>query len=75
MSVEGVLALERKIRENKAAQLRGEPPVHVVTMEEMRDAVNAIRRTRGTMDLAAVAKAGKSRSGASSIEIVDLEGL
>jgi hypothetical protein len=64
MSMQEVLALEQKMRENKAAQQRGDPLPHHVTAEQMRDAVMAIRRSRGTLDLYAKSEAGEKKSAA-----------
>lgn len=80
MSMQDVLALEQKLRENKAAQLRGDPLPHNVTAEEMRDAIIAIRRSRGTLDLYAKAEGGGKKSSgkkgtAIQIDIGDIEGL
>lgn len=80
LSIEQVIALEKQLRENKAAQLRGEPLPHSVTPEQVRDAVMAMRRQRGTLDLATSRKSGggsKKASGgkAASIEILDLGDL
>lgn len=77
LSVEEILALEQKIRENKAAQLQGLPPPHTVTVEQIAAAINGMRSSRGTMNLAKTAGSGKKGNGAgkSSIEVLDLEGL
>lgn len=72
ISIEQVLELEQKLRENKAAQLRGEPPVHEVTPEQIHAALSSMRRSRGTMELA---KSGGSKSSKPKIELIDLEGL
>lgn len=78
MSVEQVTELERKVRENKQAQLRGDPPPHTITREEVRAAINGLRAMRGTMELAGTRTASggkKGGTGKTQIDLVDLDGL
>lgn len=77
LSVEQILEMQNKLRENRAAQLKGEPLPHTVSPEEMKAAIQAIRRQRGTLNLAdgrgTAAKRGKKGGG--TIEILDLDGI
>lgn len=77
LSVEQILALEQQLRENKAAQLRGDPQPHTVTDQQLRDAINGIRRQRGTLGIAGEKKAskGKAASAGPTIQLLDLDGL
>jgi hypothetical protein len=78
ISLEDVRELERKCRENRAAQLRGEPPLHDVTAQNLRDAIIAIRSQRGTMNIAneAAKKAnGGKKAAPISINIDDLDDM
>lgn len=77
LSVEQILDIERRFRENKAATLRGDPPPHTVTPEELRAAIQSMRAHRGTMNLVAPSAKGngKRAGGKPNIEIIDLEGL
>jgi type IV secretory pathway VirB10-like protein len=75
LSVEQVLELEKKLRENKAAQMRGDPMPHELTPQMLHEAVNAIRKQRGTLKLAETKRATKGAKSAATIEILDLDGL
>lgn len=72
LTVDEVLALEQKLRENKQAQMRGDPMPHDVTPQQLRDAIMAIRMQRGTLPLQSEkknGKGGKKSGGATVIEI------
>lgn len=69
LSVDQVLAIERQLRENKAAELRGEPAPHQVTPDQMRACLMAIRKSRGTLDLASKASGGSKKGGSSAARI------
>lgn len=78
LSMADIVALEQKIRENKQAQLRGDPLPHDVTEDQLRSAIAGIRKCRGTMDLytsSGAEKKSKGGGGAAKIEIMDLDGL
>jgi hypothetical protein len=74
LSPEMVLDVERKLRENKAAELKGEPPPHQVTAEDINRALMAIKHQRGTLDFASKAGAGAGKKGVTKIEL-DIDGL
>lgn len=44
MSVQEIDAIAQKIVENKAATERGEPPPHVIPLEDMKRAIASIRQ-------------------------------
>jgi len=71
ISIADVLELERKVRENRQAQLRGEASPHAVTAEQIRAAIQAVRRERNITPSAGGAK----KPAKTQIEIVDLDGL
>lgn len=73
LSMEQIIALERRIRENKAAQLRGEPLPHDVKPEEIKAAIQSVRASRGTLNFAEGKSSGKKKGsgGKAQIEIID----
>lgn len=75
LTVEGVLEIEKQIRENQAARKRGDPAPHPdPTKEQIRAALNAVRRHRGA--LGAAKPAGKKGAGGkATVVTIDLEGL
>lgn len=75
LSPEMVIEVERKLRENKAAELKGEPPPHQVTAEDINRALMTIKHQRGTLDFASKAGASTAaKKGVTKIEL-DIEGL
>lgn len=73
LSVDQVLDIERRLRENRAAQHRGDPLPHNVTREEMRAALQSMRRHRNIAPKAP--GGGKKPGGKASVIQIDLEGL
>jgi hypothetical protein len=70
LSMEQVLAIEQKLRENKAAQLRGDPLPHEVSVDDIHSAISSIKRSRGTLDLYKD-KGEKKGGGKSSVVVID----
>lgn len=74
LSVDAVIDVERKLRENKAAELKGEPPPHQVTADEINRALMTIKHQRGTLDFASKAGATAGKKGVNKIQL-DIEEL
>lgn len=79
LSIADVLALEQKVRDNEAARKRGDPLPHIVTKEDLRAALNAVRQNRGTLGAAKSAAAAggttKKASGKTEVKLINIEGL